>query len=260
MASPVFSPIALPHSEEIMAKRHEEEAKTGYSPLITVVLSGLLAGVMVWLSPLLLLLLNLLIGLLSGARGASFGKNLLPLMVSPTSLLWLSFSAGTGLASALARRYSVRHGRFWHIPWDKSVTVRFGLDDLMAFTAGTILLWRVLVRSGAGRLMYWLLLAPAPGLLLYALWHVFYAPLIRHLGRVRNSDRVEMIMTGLRSDPYVRNMCGTLGHRFDKDSGKLEIFISNESAQAEDYLRQLLNHLNISELDVRQVHIVHEEI
>ena len=59
-------------------------------------------------------------------------------------------------------------------------------------------------------------------------------------------------------------MSATCAERWDtgltKTPGNLEIFISNESAQAEDYLRQLLNHLNISELDVRQVHIVHEEI
>jgi len=108
--------------------------------------------------------------------------------------------------------------------------------------------------------MYWLLLAPAPGFLLYALWQAFYAPLIRRVGHVSNSDRVEMIMTGLRSDPHIRNMCGTLRHTFDTHTGDLEIIISNESAEAEEYLRQLLNHLHVSELDVRQVRIFHQEI
>lgn len=259
MASPSFSPIALPPSQERAARHRDEEAKTGYSPITTVMLAGLGAGVMVWLLPLPLLLLNLLMALLSGARGASFGRHLLPLITSPTGLLWLLFTTSTGVVSALARRWSARNGRYWYLAWEKSGTLRLGLDDLMAFSAGTLWLWRVLVRAGAGHLMYWLLLSPAPGFLLYAVWQALYAPLIRRIGRVSDPQRVEMLMVSLRNDPYLRRVCGTLRYAFDAQTGVLAITISNESAEAEDYLRQLLGHLGVSELAVRQVRIAQQD-
>ncbi|MGI6610310.1 MAG: hypothetical protein ACOX4G_07330 [Limnochordia bacterium] len=259
MASPSLSPLALPPTKELIAKRQDEEAKMGFAPLTTVVLAGVGAGVMVWLLPLPLLLLNMLVGLLSGARGASFGRLLLPLMVSPTSRFWLLVTATTGLMSALARRWSVRNGHYWHVAWPQSGTLRLGLDDLVALSAGTLLLWWALVCSGAGRLMYWLMLAPAPGLLLHALWQAFYAPIIRRVGRVSDLERVEMLMLTLRSDPNVRRACRILRHTLDTETGVLEITISAESAQAESYLRQLLNHLNVSELAVRQVRITQQD-